>query len=144
MTQGARLYRSVALESSTHLDLVIGVYDAIAADLHQCAIAVSACDISARCQASDRAMLLVGHLENWLEFLNEKPLQDSLGQFYGYLRAEILRLQTTTQPQGFLDLALRVSETRAAWQKRFAAPPANPEVLRPVHSATQERVSWTA
>lgn len=144
MTRSANLYRIAALENSTHLDLIIGVYDAIAEDLHRCAEAVSASDISKRCKASDRAMRLLGHLESWLELLSERPLQDSLAQFYAFLRSEILRLQATTEPESFRNLAFRVSETRAAWQKRFATPGTIPEVLPAARPMREGRVSWTA
>jgi hypothetical protein len=38
--------------------------------------------------------------------------------FYSYLRAETLRLQLFSEPDKFIDLALVVCETRAAWQRK--------------------------
>lgn len=144
MTQGTTLYRSVALQGSTQLDLMIGVYDAIAENLRQGAAAVLAGEIAGRCKASDRAMLLLGHLESWLEFLDEPPLQDSLAGFYSYLRGQILHLQGASEPQAFIDLAFQVSQTRAAWQKRFAPPTRLPEPTPPAPLLPTSRMNWTA
>jgi flagellin-specific chaperone FliS len=144
MTRSSRLYRTLAAEGSTHVDLLIGVYDALAEELRRAAAAVAGRDIAGRCKASERALLLVGHLESWIEFLQEKSLQETLTQFYAHLRSEILRLQTATSSQPFNDLALQVSETRAAWQKKFAAPPERLAAPPSMAAAEDTRMSWTA
>lgn len=145
MTESSRFYRTHAAEGSTHADLLIAVYDALAEDLRRVAAAVAHEDIAARCNVSNRALLLLGHLDSWVEFLGEPALQQSLTQFYSYLRSEILRLQTTTSPEPFRALALQVSETRAAWQKKLATAP-EPDAPIPVAITVpqEQRMSWTA
>lgn len=143
----ARAYRSVAAESTTHIGLLIATYDAIAEDLRLAGVAAGKSDIAERCRRSQHAMLLLGHLESWVPLLNEKPLEVALTRFYEYVRAEILRLQTATEATGFSELAMRICETRAVWQKKQenAVPTTPARVIDPPDTeSTNMRLCWSA
>lgn len=118
MPSSETLYRQMAGEGATYIGLLLVVYDTLAEDLRRAAQAVERAEIQARCDATNHALLLLGHLESWTASLDDATLQASLLQFYGYLRAQAMLLQTATQAVGFYDLARLVGETRAAWQKR--------------------------
>ena len=61
--------------------------------------------------------------------LDDPNLAASLVSFYEYLRAEILQLQLSSELDKFMNLALVVCETRAAWQRKQSA-----ELSRPLAS----------
>jgi hypothetical protein len=50
--------------------------------------------------------------------LDDPELAGSLTSFYQYLRAEILRIQSSTESDEFMNLGLLVCQTRAAWQTK--------------------------
>jgi flagellar protein FliS len=118
MTSNVRAYRNSAMEGATHVDILLACYDALAEDLRMAGNAAASGDLAARCRHSQRALLLIGHLESWISLLDDTELASSLTRFYEYLRAEILRLQLSSELEQFMNLALVVCETRAAWQKR--------------------------
>jgi flagellin-specific chaperone FliS len=118
MTNSLRAYRISAAEGASHIGLLLSVYDALAEDIQSAGNAAAKCDIPMRCRYTQHALLLLGHLESWVPLLDDAVLRDSLTCFYMYLRSELLRLQSSLQQEGFADLAMRVCETRAAWQTK--------------------------
>lgn len=118
MTRSVRAYRNSATEGATHIDILLACYDAVAEDIRLAGKFASRGDVAARCRYSQRALLLIGHLESWVSLLDDAVLGTSLEAFYQYLRAEILGLQLCNQLDKFISLALVVCETRAVWQKK--------------------------
>lgn len=105
-------------EGATYIGLLLVVYDTMAEDLRRAGQAVERADIQARCDATNHALLLLGHLESWVASLDDPTLQTSLLQFYSYLRSQAMHLQISSHAGGFFELARLVGETRAAWQTR--------------------------
>lgn len=118
MFSSGTYYRRAAGEGATYIGLVIVVYDTLAGDLRRAGEAAAHGEIGARCEATNHALLLLGHLESWAESLEEEALRASLGQFYGYLRAQTIALQVSARSEGFEELAALVEGTRAAWQHK--------------------------
>ena len=150
-TRSETLYRSAAAEGATYIGLLLVVYDSLAEDLRRAAKAVSRNDIAGRCNASNHALLLLGHLESWTSSIDDPALRDSLSQFYAYLRSRTLAIQAQPQPEPFEELARLVGETRAAWQQKEAlsrpAPAvANHTVMPHPADAGEDspRLSWSA
>lgn len=137
------LYRQIAAEGATYVGLLIVVYDTLSADLRRAGDAVAAGDIRARCAACNHALLLLGHLDSWAAAMDEVPLRTSLADFYAYLRASVLALQTHASATPFYELATHVIGLRATWQQKFhdrpAKPPSAPEEAAPAHHA-----GWSA
>ena len=147
MNQSLDLYRSSSLAGATHIDLLIATYDGLAEDLRLAGEAAESGDIAERCRWTHHAMLLLGHLESWLPFLQERALEDTLSRFYVFLRGEMLRLQTGASRGRFLELAMHVCEARAAWQQRRSIPPpqvAQPEILAGEAATDGARLTWSA
>lgn len=150
MPNSETLYRQMAGEGATYIGLLLVVYDTLAEDLRQAGQAADRGDIAARCNASNHALTLLGHVESWAASLDDATLTSSLLQFYGYLRSQTLHLQTAKGGTEFYELARLVGETRACWQKREnqLAAPALPE--RTVSQSWNEddtngiRHSWSA
>lgn len=120
MTASVRAYRASGTEGATHIDILLACYDALAEDIQFAGKFASQGDIAARCRRSERALLLIGHLESWVTLLDDADLAAGLASFYEYLRAEILRLQLSTDLDDYMNLVLAVCETRAAWQKKHS------------------------
>lgn len=118
MTSSLRAYRASATEGATHLDILLACYDALAEDIRLAGKFAVKGDVVSRCRHSERALLLIGHLESWVSLLDDHDLAGSLTNFYQYLRAEILRLQISSELERFMALALVVCESRAAWQSK--------------------------
>jgi len=151
MTNSSRAYRTSAAEGATHIGLLLSVYDALAEDMRFAGEAAANGDIAARCRHSQHALLLLGHLESWVSLLDDAVLQESLTRFYMYLRSEILRLQAAARGEGFGELAMRVCETRAVWQRKQSQPPSpvqapSLEILPPekAEEGSDSRLCWSA
>lgn len=115
--QTRQAYQNVVGEGATHAGLTQHVYHHLAQDLLRAAKGVRDGDIEARCLASNHALLLLGHLESWLDFLQGEPvLEESLRTFYGMLRVSILQAQGSLDADAFERAAQYVLETAAAWQ----------------------------
>ena len=127
MTSSVRAYRNSATEGATHIDILLACYDALAEDIRMAGNAAVKGDLATRCRYSQHALLLIGHLESWGSLLDDPNLAASLVSFYEYLRAEILQLQLSSELDKFMNLALVVCETRAAWQRKQSA-----ELSRPL------------
>ncbi len=111
-------YQMAAADGATHAGMVVLVYDGLARDLIQAAQAARQNNIERRCIASEHAMLLVGHLEQWVELVDDSRLAAGLRDFYAMLRTRILQVQASAKPADFEDLAQLVCDTRAAWQAK--------------------------
>lgn len=111
-------YRSAAAEGATQIGVLTLAYDGLARDLKRAAEAVGRNDIAARCKASNHALLLLGHLEDWVQYLEGPQLCASLSHFYLTLRVRILQLQESGEAEDFEALASNVLETRATWQRK--------------------------
>ncbi len=111
-------YRSASAEGATYTDLLLLVYDAIARDLLQAGQAAERMHVEARCRHVNHALLLLGHVESWISFLDDPMLGSSLVMFYDMLRTRLLQLQRLSSSKEFEDLASLVCDTRAAWQRK--------------------------
>lgn len=118
MTRSVRAYRNSATEGATQIDILLACYDALAEDIRLAGTFAAEGDLAARCRHSQRALLIIGHLESWISLLDDADLNASLARFYQYLRTEILRLQLSNELDKFLNLAFVVCETRAVWQRK--------------------------
>lgn len=123
MTSTARQYHAATLEGATHLGLLLATYDVLAEHIRLAGKAAEAKQIEERCRLSDKANVLIGHLESWVPLLSEPALEASLTSFYTFLRGDLLRLQQTSDKRDFEDLALTICEMRAVWQQKGDIPP---------------------
>src|ERR1700757_4914615 len=118
MTSSLRAYRASPTEGATHIHILLAFYDALVEDIRLAGKFAVKGDVVSRCRHSERALLLIGHLESWVSLLDDHELAESLTNFYQYLRAEVLWLQISSELERFMALALVVCETRAAWQSK--------------------------
>ena len=114
-------YRSAAANGATHIGLLMLVYDALAKDLLDAGHAINRGDVEARCEKSKHALVLLAHLESWIQLLDDPKLAASLHSFYGHLRTSVLGLQMDQNSDACERLAKRVCETRTTWQRKEQA-----------------------
>ena len=59
-------YRKAATEGASGFGLLVGLFDTLAGDLRRAAEAQRARDIEKRCKEGNHALLVIGHLEDWV------------------------------------------------------------------------------
>ena len=114
-------YLSASAEGATQIGLHVMVYSTLAGDLLRAGEACRQGDIQSRCSASNRALLLLGHLEAWASTLDDQTLANSLQTFYQGIRREIVRLQGQGRSSEFDQLSAQVEGVRGAWQAKEQA-----------------------
>ena len=144
-------YREASSEGATYIGLLALVYEALAADLLRAGQALLERRVQARCDASNHALLLLGHVETWAEELNDPTLAESLATFYGFLRKRILELQSSVESADFEKLSNLVLEVRSAWQKKNqqitsfnAEVRADTTLEASQYQENQHRTTWSA
>ena len=129
-------YQTAAASGAiTQADLLQLVYRHLAQDLLRAGNATRRNEVEARCNASKHALLLLGHLEGWINLIEEAEVEESLQAFYKMIRSSLLHLQSFPDVNGFEQLAQYVLDISAAWQtkldilsfSRVPTPPGAPE-----------------
>lgn len=145
-------YRKTAAEGASGFGLLIALYDTLAGDLRRAAEAERANDIVQRCQEVNHALLVIGHLEEWVNQGAGGELADQLSAFYTSLRRELLEAQVRRSARLFELQMTRVLELRETWQQFDLHKVATgPEILPPAWKeqdstppTEQHRLSWSA
>jgi flagellar biosynthetic protein FliS len=153
MNQTDLAYRKTAVEGASGFGLLIALYDTLAGDLRRAAAAQRSGNLEERGEELKHALLVVGHLENWIDAGSGELAQKLLG-FYSRMRRKIIEAQTKQSPE-ILDA--QMAETlriREMWQRldlRSAA--SGPEILPPERTPRynapplqmeQRQLSWSA
>jgi len=133
MIQTDLAYRRTAAESASGLGLLISLFDTLAGDLRRAAEAQRQNDIERRCREANHALLVIGHLENWLSQGTGGALAHELIGFYAKLRHSLIQAQLRKSPEMMEELMAGVLQLREKWQQvEQRTEPSGPEVLRPV------------
>ena len=132
MIQTDLAYRRTAAESATGLGLLISLFDTLAGDLRRAAEAQHADDIERRGREVRHALLVIAHLESWLERGTDGILAQELRCFYSKLRRKLIQAQATKSAETLEELMASVLELREYWQRvELRTEPSGPEILRP-------------
>lgn len=133
------MYRKTASAGLDGLGLLIALYDTLAGDLRRAAEAERRNDIAGRCREASHALVVIGHLEHWLERGSGGELAETLKSFYASLRRNIIVAQAKRSPTIFEEQMAQVLKLRAELQNMEdkGASSTEPHILPPV--ATQQR-----
>ncbi len=132
-------YRRSAIEGASLVGLTVALYDTLAGDLSRAGRAVRQNNIEARCTEANHALLVLGHLESWLDFPDDANLVRSLVTFYAYIRQRIMCAQAQSSASIFEELSTLVVQTRASWQQLdLRNPDLRKEFTSPLMTAHQE------
>ena len=124
-------YRKSAIEGASSIGLIIALFDTLAGDLRRASAAIRKGDIEKRCKELDHASLVLGQLESWVDREKGGDSAQTLAQFYGYLRAQMMEA-SVSQSAAVLDAQIEmILHVRSAWQKLDnvpQGPPGTPSV----------------
>ncbi|MFP5230521.1 MAG: flagellar protein FliS [Acidobacteriota bacterium] len=117
MTPTELYYRKTAAASSAGgLGLLIGLFDTLAGDLRRMADAERGQDLLRRCREANHALLVIGHLEDWVTKGSSGELADQLTAFYAELRRNLVLAQAKRSPEMIEEQMRQVLKIREAWQ----------------------------
>jgi flagellar biosynthetic protein FliS len=126
-------YRRTAAESASGLGPLISLFDTLAGDLQRAAAAQREDNIERRCREVRHALLVIGHLEGWVNRGPGGTLAQELIDFYSMLRRKLIQAQTRKSAEILEQLMAKVLELREHWQQiELRTEPSGPEILRPV------------
>src|SRR5271165_3608575 len=108
-------YRKTALGGASGFGLLIGLYDTLAGDLRRAADAERNNDIEKRCREVNHALLVIGHLEDWLAQGSGGELAQRLSAFYAGLRRKMIEAQAKRSAEMLEQQMAEVLEIRSIW-----------------------------
>jgi flagellar protein FliS len=108
-------YRKTAAGDASGFGLLIGLYDTLAGDLRRAAEAERSNNIEKRCMEANHALLVIGHLEDWVHRGPGGELANHLIAFYSSLRRKLLEAQAKRSPEVLEELMVKVLEIRGVW-----------------------------
>jgi len=111
------LYRKAAADGASGLGLLIALYDTLAGDLRRAAEAERNEQIETRCEAVNHALLVVAHLEEWVNRGTGGELARTLAAFYSSLRRKMIEAQVKRSPQILEEQMMLVLDVRRSWQE---------------------------
>ena len=92
-------YRRTAVEGTSGFGLLIALYDTLAGNLSRAAEAQRKSDIQKRCKEINHALLVIAHLEDWVDREGGGELAEKLVRFYSRLRAKMIEAQAKQSPK---------------------------------------------
>ena len=126
-------YRRTAAEAASGLGLLISLFDTLAGNLRRAGKAQREDDIERRCREVRHALLVIGHLENWVEQGTGGVLAQERAAFYSSLRRKVIEAEAANSAEILEKQMFRVLELREHWQQiELRNEPSGPEILRPV------------
>jgi flagellar secretion chaperone FliS len=149
------LYRTSAAQGASGIGVLIALYDTLAGNLRRAAQAERNDDIPQRTREVKHALLVIAHLEDWLERGDGGELADQLRAFYASLRQDLMQAQARRSAHLLEQQMAKVLELRELWQQlELRSVTAAPEILPPVHrqheltqapaSTERRQLSWSA
>lgn len=108
-------YREAAVRGASPVQLVVRLYEQMVEDLRQATAAIEQNDIERRSNRIKHAILVIGHLQSPLDFLNGGKVARDLNHFYDVLRNHLLRVQFHPSKQGLAQVITDLLAVREAW-----------------------------
>ena len=125
-------YRRTAADAPGGLGLLIGLFDTLAGDLRRAADAQRENDIEQRCREVRHALLVLGHLEDWVKRGEDGILARKLIAFYSSLRRKLTEAEVRKSAEIFERQMAAVLELRKYWQQiESRTESSGPEILLP-------------
>jgi flagellar protein FliS len=147
-------YRKTAVEGTSGFGLLIALYDTLAGNLKRAADAQRKNDIEKRCKEINHALLVLAHLEDWLDREGGGELTLKLIRFYAGLRSKMIDAQAKQSAEMLEQQMNVVLAIRGTWQDLEArassileaSTPLQPPPFAAAAAVHQERsaLSWSA
>jgi len=149
MTNARATYRENDVRGASPARLVVLLYDQMIQDLTQAAQAMEQNEIELRTKRINHAILVIGHLQSPLDFVNGGKVARDLDNFYNVLRRNLVQVQFHPSKSGIDRLITDVLAVREAWiqVEREEKPSVNAAVPTVPAGATRPvsepvRVDW--
>jgi|SRR5208282_5766750 len=110
-------YREATVQGASPVALVVRLYEQLIEDLRQVAMAIEQNDIARRTTRINHAILVVGHLQSPLDFVNGGKVATDLNHFYDVLRRNLVQVQFFPSQRGVAQLITDLLAVREAWIK---------------------------
>jgi flagellar protein FliS len=125
-------YRKTAAEGASGFGLLVALYDTLAGDLRRAAEAERSNNVEKRTREVNHALLVIAHLEDWLQHGSDGDLAKQLAGFYSSIRQAVLDAQVARSAHKLEEQMARVLEIRKLWQDSdFHKDLDGPEILPP-------------
>jgi flagellar secretion chaperone FliS len=125
MSQEVTMYRELAVQTASPLEVVVMLYDRLIRDLRQAADAIRIHDIEERVKQSNHALLILQELELMLNFEQGGETAKQLARVYSHVRAKIIESQIKLDPAILVRQAEFMLQLSQAWQRALATLPAS-------------------
>ena len=129
MNSTALAYRKTAVEGASGFGLLIALYDTLAGNLRRAADAERNNNIEKRCLEMNHALLVIAHLEDWLDADSGGELAQKLIGFYSSLRRKMIEAQARRSVETLEQQMALVLTIRQTWQEMELRGLASPEVF---------------
>jgi flagellar protein FliS len=136
MTDARSAYRENAVSGLSTVGQVILLYEQIVADLRHATRAIDQGNIEERTNALNHACLIVGHLQNKLDFDAGAQVARNLERFYNLLRQRLSDAQAQVSKPILDELVVLVLDLREAWKEVEAGNTPPPTPSQPASAAS--------
>jgi flagellar biosynthetic protein FliS len=110
-------YRKTAADGASGFGLLIALFDTLAGNLQQAAEAQRNGDLEKRCSEVNHALLVIGHLENWVNHGAGGELAQQFISFYASLRHKLFEAQARQSPNLLCEQVTAILKIREIWQQ---------------------------
>jgi flagellar secretion chaperone FliS len=110
-------YRKTATQGASGFGLLVALYDTLAGDLRRAAEAERSNNIEKRCREVNHALLVIAHLEDWIERGGGGELAEQLIAFYASLRRKMLEAQARRSAEALEQQMVLVLDVRRTWHE---------------------------
>jgi flagellar biosynthetic protein FliS len=108
-------YREAAVRGASPVGLVVRLYEQIIEDLRQATIDIEQSAIERRTKRIDHAILVIGHLQSPLDFVNGGKVAKDLDHFYNVLRQNLIQVQFHPSKPALAQHITDLLAVREAW-----------------------------
>jgi flagellar secretion chaperone FliS len=108
-------YREAAVRGASPVGLVVRLYEQIVEDLRHAAIALKQTDIEGRTNRIKHAIVVIGHLQSALDFVNGGKVAKDLDHFYNVMRQNLVQAQFYPSNRRFIQEITNWLAVREAW-----------------------------
>lgn len=110
-------YRRTAIAGASGFGLLVSLCDTLAGDLRRAADAERRDQIEERCNQVNHALLVIGHLEDWVHKSHGGELSKQLVCFYASLRQNLIYAQAKRSAALLEQEMTEVIAMREVWQR---------------------------
>jgi len=112
-----RSYREATVQGASPVQLVIRLHEQMIEDLRQVALAIEQNAIDRRTKLIKHVILIIGHLQSPLDFVNGGKVARDLDNFYNVLRQNVVSAQFHPSKRAVTQLITDLLAVREAWIK---------------------------